>query len=295
MTCQFGCIHGTLSQFADKVAEQAVRALMTEVCIAPKPGLVDRVNSGTHRDMDIFTFVDSATALFPYFRDITAYSLTYDGTYDTLLPKLAPRGIQAERNMASATGGVNTHKGAIFSLGILCAAIALAAKSRDRAEEIALQDLCIAIAGSRVRTPAPEADDMTNGARIYAQHGISGILGEAAAGFPHVFALALPLLREWTKRGNTIETAGVVALLHLIARVDDTNVIARCGIETLREVQTMVSAELTELSNTRDPARYRTYAAELDSLFIQNGISPGGCADLLAAALFINAIFSPEK
>ena len=290
MIYQFGCIRGACSSFADQVATQAVRALITEVCITPKPGLVDRANNGAHTDMDVFTFVNSSLALFSYFRDITAYSLTYDGGCDRLLSKLVPRGIQAERDMLLATGGVNTHKGAIFSLGLLCAAVATQAKQTDTADERLLQDACIALAASRVRTKAP-VKDVTNGARIYAQYGLSGVLGEAATGFPHVFALALPRFREQIKQGNTIETAGVVALLHLIARVDDTNVIARCGLETLREVQAMVSGALVELSKDQSVLRYRAYAAQLDSMFIQRGISPGGCADLLAATLLIDALF----
>jgi triphosphoribosyl-dephospho-CoA synthase CitG len=295
MTYQFGCIRGHISSFADQVAKQAVGALITEVCITPKPGLVDRANSGAHKDMDIFTFVDSSLALFPYFRDITAYSLTYDGVCEGLLSKLVPRGIQAEQDMLLATGGVNTHKGAIFSLGVLCAAVAVVAKQTDTAREGALQDACVALAAGRTRTKALPANDVTNGARIYARYGIRGVLGEAAAGFPHVFALALPRFRERIKLGNTIETAGIVALLHLIAHVDDTNIIARCGIETLREVQEMVRGALREHSKDQSALRYRAYAQELDSIFIQRGISPGGCADLLAATLLIDALFPQDK
>ena len=295
MIYQFGCIRGPCSSFADQVAKQAVRALITEVCITPKPGLVDRTNNGAHQDMDLFTFVDSSLALFSYFRDITAYSLTYDGGCDGLLSKLVPRGIQAEQEMLLATGGVNTHKGAIFSLGVLCAAVAIVAKQTDIAEEVALQDACITLVAGRARTNTQLVNDVTNGARIYAQYGISGALGEAAAGFPHVFALALPRFREQIKRGDTIETAGVVALLHLITQVDDTNIIARCGVETLREVQAMVSGTLEELSKGQSAVRYRSYAIELDSMFIQRGISPGGCADLLAATLLIDALFPQDK
>ena len=294
MIYQFGCIRGSCSSFADQVATQAVRALITEVCITPKPGLVDRANNGAHTDMNLFTFVDSSLALFSYFRDITAYSLTYNGECDGLLSKLVPRGIQAEQDMLVATGGVNTHKGAIFSLGVLCAAVATQAKQTETAEEGLLQDACIALTAGRTRTKGLSVDDVTNGARIYEQYGLSGVLGEAAAGFPHVFALALPRFREQIKRGNTIETAGVVALLHLIARLDDTNIIARCGLKTLREVQAMVSGTLVELSKDQNNLQYRTYATQLDSMFIQRGISPGGCADLLAATLLIDALLRQE-
>jgi triphosphoribosyl-dephospho-CoA synthase CitG len=295
MIYQFGWIRGSGSSFADQVAKQAVRALITEVCITPKPGLVDRANNGAHEDMDIFTFVDSSLALYPYFRDSTAYSLAYDGRCDGLLSKLVPRGIQGEQDMLIATGGVNTHKGAIFSLGVLCAAVAVVAKQTDTAKEAALQDACIALAAGRTRRKALPTNDVTNGERIYGQYGIRGVIGEAAAGFPHVFNLALPRFREQIKEGNTIETAGVVALLHLIAQVDDTNIIARSGIETLREVQEVVRGVLGEHSNDKNALRYRAYAQELDSMFIQRGISPGGCADLLAVTLLIDALSRQDK
>ena len=257
------------------VGQQALRALMTEVCITPKPGLVDRANNGAHKDMNIFTFIDSATALFPYFCDVAEYSQKYEGELEDLLPELAPIGIKAEEAMFRATGGVNTHKGAIFSLGILCAAAV--SKKRPLSEACAL----IAKSRTRGRTNDPVT---TNGERIYTQYGISGILGEAAAGFPNVFDVALPVLRKQVEAGSSLEEAGVAALLHLIASVDDTNIIARRGIDGLRQIQKEVGDKISSFTN---PNQYIAYAEELDERFIGQNISPGGCADLLAAGLFV--------
>jgi triphosphoribosyl-dephospho-CoA synthetase len=113
---------------------------------------------------------------------------------------------------------------------------------------------------------------------------VNGVLGEAAAGFPHVFTVGLPVIKRYTSEGSSLEDASVAALLHLIAAVDDTNVISRCGIETLREIQLKVSKAISFFIHVN---QYKVYARQLDEVFNQKGISPGGCADLLAISLFI--------
>ncbi|MDO5391814.1 MAG: citrate lyase holo-[acyl-carrier protein] synthase [Eubacteriales bacterium] len=109
---------------AKKAASLACRALLYEVCTTPKPGLVDRSNSGSHQDMDVFTFISSASALWPYFETCTRIGMATAKlpAPETFL-RLRSAGKKAEADMFSATGGVNTHKGAIFSVGILCAAL----------------------------------------------------------------------------------------------------------------------------------------------------------------------------
>jgi len=266
--------------FAEKLAGLAVRALVTEVCTTPKPGLVDRANCGAHGDMDIFTFIDSAIALYPYFRNVTTLSLEHSGTLDNLLATLQPIGIQAEHEMFHATNGVNTHKGAIFSLGVICAAVAVLAIG----EHQSLPATCAAIAKARSRGASESA---TGGEIAFAKHGIEGILGEAAAGFPAVFDTALPAIREHTQRGESLQDAAVVALLHLIATVDDTNIVARRGIDVLRDTQEMVAGRI---SGFVDASQYLQYAKELDGEFIRQNISPGGCADLLAASLLVDYV-----
>ena len=110
-----------VGEYADRVAGHACRALLYEVHIAPKPGLVDRENSGAHRDMDEFTFFDSACALYPYFRECAKKGALYREEPEALFALLRMDGKLAEQRMLRATGGVNTHKGAIFSMGIFCA------------------------------------------------------------------------------------------------------------------------------------------------------------------------------
>jgi len=271
--------------FADRLAGMAVRALITEVCTTPKPGLVDRANCGAHSDMDIFTFIDSTVALYPYFRNVAMLSLNHCGTLDKLLPILQPIGIQAEREMFHATNGVNTHKGAIFSLGVICAAIAVLARSQA-GDAGSLQTTCAAIAKARSRG-VPEST--TGGEVAFARYGMGGILAEAAAGFPAVFDTALPAIVEHRRRGASLQDAAVVALLRLVATVDDTNIVTRCGIDALREIRGRVGERIAGFVGID---QYLRYARELDGEFIRRNISPGGCADLLAAALFVHYILS---
>jgi len=271
------------SCFVDKLAGLAVRALITEVCTTPKPGLVDRANCGAHGDMDIFTFIDSAVTLYPYFRNVAMLSLNHSGALGALLPILQPLGIQAEREMFHATKGVNTHKGAIFSLGIICAATAVLARPQAGGT-LSLPATCATIAKARSRDASESA---TGGEIAFAKYGIGGILEEAAAGFPAVFGTALPAIGSYIRRGASLQDAAVVALLRLIAIVDDTNIVTRCGINVLRDIQERVGERLAGFD---DAFQYLRYAKELDEEFIGRNISPGGCADLLAAALFVHFV-----
>ena len=109
-------------QDGQTVAQLACRSLLYEVCVTPKPGLVDRQNSGDHRDMDLFTFLNSAPALFPYFERCVRQGWK-ETEPEALFPPLRWEGKLAEQAMLAATGGVNTHKGAIFSMGLCCAAL----------------------------------------------------------------------------------------------------------------------------------------------------------------------------
>ncbi|MCL2609275.1 MAG: triphosphoribosyl-dephospho-CoA synthase [Treponema sp.] len=266
---------------ADGLACLAVRALVVEVCVSPKPGLVDRLNSGAHADMDLFTFVDSATCLFPYFRETARVAALHRDGPESLLPKLRPLGIRAEGEMLAATSGVNTHKGAIFSLGILCAA---AAGLGDAFSPGELSARCAAVAGSPRRD---SGERPTGGQRAFAEHGLGGILEEAGRGFPSVFGIALPALRERLLRGFRLQDAAVAALLHLIAEVADTNIVARRGPDTLHRIRAMVGERIAGL---KSPTDYLECALELDREFIGENISPGGSADLLAATLFAHYV-----
>ena len=269
----------------DRVAGQAARALLYEVCATPKPGLVDRANSGSHRDMDIFTFLDSTSALLPYLREAFAIGCrTAECPPEETFRQLRCAGLRAERAMFSATGGVNTHKGAIFSLGTACAAAGrLWSPEAPHAPIDAILEECArmatdAVAGDLAAIRAEDAE--TSGQRLYIARGLRGIRGELADGLPSVAQIGLPALRSALSRGATLEEAGVCALLSLIAEVEDTNLYARGGQDGQRWACEQ-AARLARHEFDRDAV------AALDAAFIQKNLSPGGCADLLAITYFL--------
>lgn len=272
------------SRYADYLADVAVRALLYEVCITPKPGLVDRQGNGAHRDMDIFTFMSSSSALVSYFRDMARRSAAFDSDPTLLLSSLRFLGLQAEWSMFAATHGVNTHKGLIFSLGIICAAAGWLHGQGRAITEDALFHLCARIAG---RTPQElvQADvSATYGQAAYRSYDLTGARGEAAAGFPAVRRYGLPVLRQMAGCGLSLNDAGVIALLHLLANVTDTNLVGRSDLQAVQELQGRVQAVL---ARQPEPSALLEYAAELDRELTGRYLSPGGCADLLAISIML--------
>ena len=265
---------------ADRVAALACRSMLNEVLVTPKPGLVDRANSGSHADMDVFTFAASASAITPYLRQ--AYLLgrrSADGA--ALLSGLRGAGRLAEEEMYRATGRVNTHKGMIYSMGLLCGAL-------GRCEETnsSLLAECSALARLTMEADfgshAPSRS--TTGQSLYRAYGIGGIRAEAAEGFPSARNVALPLLTRLLDEGMSPNDAGAYALLTLLGRVTDTNMIARGGSERANAAKAAALALLPDPNGTLPPL---SALKELDENFIQTNLSPGGCADLLAIAFFL--------
>ena len=266
-------------QDIETVCELAVRALLYEVCVTPKPGLVDRKDNGSHRDMDIYTFMASAASLWPYFETCAQTGLkTADLAAEETLKQLRVPGMKAERRMFHATEGVNTHKGAIFSIGILCAAcMRLKTEERFDPEKI-LSEAGRMTAGITEKElgSLKKEQAVTAGQRIYAEYGIGGIRAEAEAGFPSVLKYGLPILEGALENGRTKDEAGWAALLSIIAHTPDTNMISRGGIETQKaaaqEAETIIEKGIPDES----------VMEQLNREYIMKNLSPGGSADLLA-------------
>ena len=282
-------------EYAKRIAQQAQRALLYEVAIAPKPGLVDRLNAGAHADMDIFTFIDSACSLRDYFETCARTGLAYRRADATdCFDALRTPGLLAERAMYGATGGVNTHKGAVFSLGILCASLGMGYETDACGAEAALER-CGEMTAERMRremSAIEQGAEETFGAELYRKCRVGGVRGEAAQGFPHVRKAALPRLRQCLEAGLSLNDAGLCALAALMAAVEDTNAVRRGGEEgavQLREEAAQMNNEITALLAGRclkaqmDDIRARL--AAWDAQLSAARISPGGCADLLAMTL----------
>ena len=267
------------------IAVQAYLSLQQEVNVTPKPGLVDRRNNGAHKDMDIRHFFASATALRPFFCKAaeTGY-LNRDEAPSVCFQKLRPLGIEAEEAMRKATRGVNTHKGAIFSLGLLCAATGRLSPEQWTVEAI-LQECAAMVQGLTAADFAgiTEETAQTVGQKLYLRYGITGIRGQAEQGFPSVKETGLPILRRGLSQGLTLNDAGCCTLLHLICSTDDTNLIHRGGRETQLEICQRLRSLLAET-----PFPDLAVIEELDKAFIQKNLSPGGSADLLALTFYLH-------
>ncbi|MDR2870211.1 MAG: citrate lyase holo-[acyl-carrier protein] synthase [Deferribacteraceae bacterium] len=269
---------------AEIASKQAMRALLYEVSISPKPGLVDRHNSGAHTDMDFFTFIDAATELGSYFRDITKIgAATRTTPLAELLPLLRARGIQADEEMFAATGGVNTHKGLIFSLGIICAVIGRRGLFCTTTDDILADAGQVA---AQALGDLKNTNVQTHGELVFAKHGMAGVRAEAAKGFPSVRDIGLPLLVYLCEEhGFSINDGGVMVLLKLMSKVADTNIVSRSSPEKLAEIQKRANDIFKSSIVNRDELIKQ--ATQLDEELIKENISPGGCADLLAITYFM--------
>lgn len=289
----------------EQIAALAVQSLIDEVNTTPKPGLVDRRNNGSHTDMTLSTFLASAKALEPYFQECVkigqeACPLAKEkeclSPTDTFL-LLRRAGIVAEKTMYEATGGVNTHKGIIYTLGILCGSLgrlwtpecpiaeteAVLAECAQMVEQSVRSDFATAAA----TTDATDVADIaaTAGLTLYRNQGLTGIRGEVASGLPSVANIGLPAYKKALMAGRNSNDAGAVTLLHLIAHVKDTNLYHRGG-----NVGAAFAADAAKslLESTSYPSAQQMES--LDDAFIARNLSPGGCADLLAVTYFLYGI-----
>ncbi len=257
--------------------------------MTPKPGLVDRADSGAHRDMDFFCFLDSAAALLPYFTLCAEEGrrAAEEGTDpERLLSCLRGPGKDAEEAMLLATGGVNTHKGAIFLLGLLTAAAGREIAQGQRDAESILRTAG-QIAVPALRDFADPSAAGTAGMDQFLRAGCRGIRGEAADGFPSLKNCGLPVLKKALAEGKSCNDAGVEALLALILEVEDTTLIKRCGSLWAAEAE---KDHLRALLREETPLQA---AAQLNTRWIEKGFSAGGCADLLGAAFFLLFMENP--
>lgn len=280
-----------LNNPAGIIGTLSAKALVNEVCATPKPGLVDMENSGAHSDMDLGTFLHSAQALMPYLIELAQAGYLWRGSSSELFPNLRRIGQRAEEAMLSATGGVNTHKGAVFSVGLVCAAGGLFYRQNGHLSAEGVLQLCGEIAGKALAEDFKRMNHRiphTHGEIIYATFGVRGIRGEAAEGFPSVRNISLPQFRQLRRKGVRLNEAMVQTLLHLIAEVLDTNVLYRVGPDMLDWAQER-AREVLERGGILDENGYGRLV-ELDREFTVRNISPGGCADLLSVTFLTDAL-----
>lgn len=270
-------IAGELSRIIEAAA---YFALIKEVEATPKPGLVDLDNNGAHTDMDLELFRQSAAATSPFFGKMAYAVFTWkDDDAAALMKTLRRTGMDAEYAMLAATNGVNTHKGLIFSLGLLTAAAALCIKCGCDFDEIApWVKTLVQSEGSETVSAA------TNGSRVYDKYGARGARGEAEGGYENAFLAAAAIERR-LHDGMSENDAHVLSLMELTERMDDSNLLHRGGMDGLRFFKAE-SAKINALPESGRIERIRLFDAEA----IKRNLSPGGAADMLCAGIFLNRI-----
>ena len=278
------------SSFVRWCSDCAWRAMLAEVNLSPKPGLVDHFNCGAHTDMALEDFYRSADAIrlwLPRFVEMGACSAGLPTR--EVLAAIRPVGMACEAAMFRATAGVNTHKGSIFSLGLLCAAAGRLYQQRLPVTPQALCHLTAAFCeGLTARELIQHNTGQTAGQRLYRELGLTGARGEAEAGFPLVREHALPHFLTLTSQGVDPELALLDTLLVLMARNGDTNVASRGGADGLRWLQRQATALLRQGGIRRAADLHRL--VDFDNACIARHLSPGGSADLLIVTWFLAQI-----
>ncbi|CNE54293.1 triphosphoribosyl-dephospho-CoA synthase CitG [Yersinia mollaretii] len=293
---------GTASGFSGYWGALAYRAMLTEVNLTPKPGLVDRFNCGAHKDMALIDFYYSADAIAPWLPRFIEHGISYPHLHGQVaLSRLRPLGLACENSMFRATGGVNTHKGTVFSLGLICCALGrLKARAElVNAEEINAEAVCQEVAslccGLTQRELCQANPQQTAGQRLFYQHGLTGARGEAESGFATVLTHALPAYQRLLAEGSQPDHALLHTLLILMSVNRDTNVVSRGGMAGLQWLQQQATEILTSLlsagmGNPLSQKRVR----EFDAQCIARNLSPGGSADLLILTWLL-AQFPPSS
>lgn len=274
---------------SSEIGQLALEAMLLEVSATPKPGLVDRNNSGAHKDMDFFTFMKSAASLSESFRNFSQEG--FRGGEKNLPPSFvfgAVRkiGVEAEKRMFTATEGINTHKGEIFSLGLLSASAGylLGSGQKITADDTmtVAAEMCSGIT-ERDFADVRSKKILTKGERVYLEYGVTGIRGEAEAGYPVVKNSALPALKKFLSDGLSMNDAMCMTLIHIMAFARDTNIISRHDMKTADEVMRRAGEMIEKGFDLEDVRR-------LDDEFILRWISPGGAGDLLAVTCFLHSV-----
>lgn len=273
------------------IGHLASMALQAELDTTPKPGLVDRNDNGAHRDMDHTLMQRSIQALHPYF--VRLAQLGFNGK-QPCHDEIVNIGIEAEREMFKATGGVNTHKGALFSIGL--AAVALAGEAFCRITQAEgcgtmayndvnskqIQSLSNSIASLARLFPDTNG---THGSKAKANNILKGALDNAREGYTQLFKAWLPFYIDRIAEGDNY--ALHKTLLRIMCDLDDTNIVYRTSMETMQEVKTEARQMLDA---SRNIVNFEAALQAMNTDYIHRNISPGGSADMLSLVVFLSCV-----
>lgn len=267
---------------AVRLADLAVDALIDEADLSPKPALVDRRGSGAHTDLHLGLMHASALSLWPTFKQMADAALTFGEVGQPLRETLGSLGREGEIDMLRTTGGVNTHRGAIWALGLLVTAAALEPENCTPAA-VCLRAARLALIEDRHAIAQP-----SHGREVARRYGAMGAREQAQLGFPAVMQFGLPQLHRSRAAGSGEQNARLDALLAIMTTLADTCVLYRSGMAGLEAMQ-QGAQQVLDAGGSASLAGRRCLHA-LDQQLLSLNASPGGAADLLAACLFIDSL-----
>lgn len=247
----------------------AVQSIKAELDTTPKPGLVDKADNGAHSDMDYNLMLKSIYSLHPHFTKLSCLAYNEDVIN---IDKIKTIGIEAEKQMLFTTNGVNTYKGALFSMGLVLYAASYLCQQRDKVQEQQLQKT-IKLLSSKFSQP-----NDTHGKKVIEKHNIKGALNSAIDGYPLLFDEWLPFFIKHKNEEHSL----IKLLLFIMTNLDDTNIYYRKGEEVVAHVKQQAQEILDDFSIDR--------VEKLNREFVKENISPGGAADMLSLTLFIDSI-----
>jgi len=287
-----------MHRWAEEAAKLAEEAILTEAVLTPKPGLVDAKDTGAHKDMDIFTFIRSAVSLREGFIDMFISGYEGSGNKKELLKSLRPKGMNIEAQMFEATKEINTHKGIIFSMGLLLSAVGHYIKTidheGDKLPEFKKADTDTVLQIIQSMTEGIISEDfkdlknksvLTHGERLYMDYGFTGIRGEAEKGYPILNDRVMPILRDSSRHQESYEKRLLEILMILMSEVEDSNIVSRGGMESLHYVRN-IAKEFIDAGGMNNPHAMEELK-RMNQDFVERNLSPGGSADLLSLAIFL--------
>ena len=274
-------------QKAKELSAYALKAILHEIALTPKPGLVDRFSNGSHVDMDFITFIDSSAAISGWFETLVRAGFTFaEEDYTRALPIIRDIGLRMEHEMFKATGGVNTQKGIVFLLGLALFAsgklFSIKANFDEQLFRNIIREISKGIVERELNDPLPNF--LSHGAEVYQRYGYSGARGEAESGFKTIFEAGLPYLSPGSLKD---EICMLRSFLAIASQNGDTNILYRRGPEVLTEFQHLCKEALDHFS----PENYN----EVVDFCREEHISPGGSADLLAVTFYLHSILLEER
>lgn len=275
------------------IATLATKALLYEVSISPKAGLVSRLSNGSHKDMNFYTFIDSSLALHNYFLNCFDYGQEKLFSCPNFFKDLREVGKVAEKEMYEATKGINTHKGTIFSMGILLAVLGVHLKENKKIDlkilSEKIKEMC-----KPLLNELEDADSIsTYGEKAYKEYHLTGARGLAISGYEIVLLDGINKLKDFCKSLD-FETACILLLFYYISILDDTNIVNRASITTLKEVQILSKELFEQHRKILEKENIKNSMSKLNDIFIEKNISAGGSADLLILTIFIHLLTDEE-